>query len=93
MELLRAEALGIAGLFPASRREEKTGCTNSNDMPSGTRSVTPEASLAHIPECLMPRGSQDRRKRLSNVHRAVSKKDRASSSHISFLEHMMIKLL
>lgn len=90
VELLRAEALGIA----ASRREEKTGCTNSNDTPSGSRSIAPKTSLAHIPgECLMPRGSQDRRRRLSDVHRAVSKKDRASSSHIGFLEHMMIKLI
>lgn len=84
VELLRAEALQIA----ASRREEKTGCTNSNDMLSGTHSISPEASLGHIPgECLMPQGSQDRRRSLSDVHRA------GSSSHIGFLEHMMIKLI
>ena len=40
----------------------------------------------------MPRGSQDRRRRLSDVHRVGPKKGRASSSHIGFLERMMINL-
>ena len=37
----RAEALGVAGLFPASMREEKTGCTNCNDTPSGPAASHP----------------------------------------------------